>query len=328
MGTQLMEPSAGERFVLPGVVRTTGALSVALGALALLGWAIANDVLKRLAPGLPSMRPMTAVGVILLGIAVSALLGSPVPRWTGLVAAVGAGLIGGASLLEYLLGVSLPTDHLMFRGAVDHEEHGGRMALATAVGLVLLVLAVLAVFLGKRRIAQGLGLAAFTGAAIAVLGYAYGARRLYATNDGTGMALNTALSLTLASLGVLAAVPGGALVHLFRRPAPGALPSRRLLPWIVIVMPVIGWLRIEGERRGLFDTAFGTSIMVFAGSLLVAATARLAVVSMDRLAYSLNHAWYQYGLASAGQHVRPHPGPPPPLDDLHLDADEAQRNSV
>jgi len=77
--------------------------------------------------------------------------------------------------------------------------------------------------------------------------------------------------------------------------------SRRLLPWITVVMPIIGWLRLEGERHGLFGRPLGTAIMVLAGGLLVTAIARLAAVSMDRQATALNHAWHQYGLVSAGQ---------------------------
>ncbi len=133
---------------------------------------------------------------------------------------------------------------------------------------------------------------------------AYGERRLYAPDAQIGMALNTALGLTTMSVGLLATIPDGVLARLFRRPAPGALLSRRLLPWVTIVMPVIGWLRVEGERRGLFGSPLGTAIMVFAGSFFILATARLAVRSMDRLSSSLNHAWHQYGLVSANEHIR------------------------
>jgi hypothetical protein len=262
---------------------------------------------------------MTAVCLILLAIAVTALIKVPpglVPRaqvlrklipqgrWVCAAAALAAVLIAAVCLLGYALDRRLPLDDLLFGRAVARELDGGRMALSSALELILIALAVLAASRGRRTIAQALGLVAFTVAAVAVLGYAYGERRLYASDAQTGMAVNTALGLSLVAVALLAAIPDGVLSQLFKRPAPGALLSRRLLPWITIVMPVIGWLRIEGERRGWFGSALGTAIMVFAGSILVTVVAQMAAVSMDRLAVALNHAWHQYGLVSADHQSR------------------------
>jgi hypothetical protein len=318
MGTQVFDPADNESLVLPTVVWTAGLSTVALAGAALIGWAVDGDLLKRVVPGLVSMRPTTAVCLILLALAVTTLIRRPRWRWLRPAATGGAGLIAAVALLEHALDRDVLSNRLLFRDAVAREHFGGRMALVTAVELVVMALALVAAFRGKRRAAQGLGLLVFAGGAIAVLGYAYGERRLYATEAQPGMAFNTALGLALVSLGLLAAIPNGVLTHLFRRPAPGALLSRRLLPWITIAMPVIGWLRIKGEHLGLFGTGLGTAIMVFAGSILVTAIAQLAAVSMDRLGFSLNHAWHQYGLASASQHSQNrHDQSEPPLPAAH-----------
>ncbi len=304
MGTQITDSVDDERFRIPAVTWAASIGAGILGGSALVGWGIESHLLKQLVPGLPSMRPATAVALILLAIAVISFLRRPRLRWVGASATAVVGLIAGVCLLEYALDVNLVLDRLLFPDAIDREPNGGRMALATAVELALMASAILAATLDKHRAAQCLGMLVFTVAAVAVLGYAYGERRLYAAEALTGMALNTALGLTLVAVGLLAAIPDGAFTHLFRAPAPGALLSRRLLPWITIVMPVIGWLRIEGEHRGWFGPALGTSIMVFAGSILVTITARMAVVTMDRLAASLNHAWHQYGLISANEQTQ------------------------
>jgi hypothetical protein len=303
MGIEIVDPHDVPP-ALPGVAWATGLTAAALGLSALIGWVFDVQMLKQFSLGLVSMRPTTAVCLVLVGIAVATLIPQPGGRWIGLTATTGSMLIAGISVLEYALDRDLLVDRLMFRSAVDRELYGGRMALSTALALVLMALALVAAYFGKRPAAQVLGIVVFTGGAVAVLGYLYGERRLYAIDEQSGMAFNTALGITLVSLGLLAAIPGSVLTHLFRRPAPGAVLSRRLLPWITIVMPVIGWLRIEGERRGLFGTGLGTSIMVFAGSILVTVTARLATMTMDRLATALNHAWHQYGLASASEHTR------------------------
>src|SRR4051812_34891930 len=301
MGTQASDLADGDPVALPVVTWAAGIAASALGAGALIGWASGSRALTRFVPGMASMRPTTAICLILLGTAVITLVWRPLWSWAGPAATIGAGVIAGVSLLESVLDRDLLIDRWLFRQAVDQERYGGRMALSTAIELIVLTVALLAAYRRYRRVAQGFALLAFTGAAVASLGYIYGERHLYASSPEMGMAFNTALALVLVSIGLLAAIPNGAFPHLFRRPAPGAVLSRRLLPWITVVMPIIGWLRLEGERHGLFGPPLGTAIMVLAGGLLVTAIARLAAVSMDRQAAALNHAWHQYGLVSAGQ---------------------------
>jgi hypothetical protein len=42
----------------------------------------------------------------------------------------------------------------------------------------------------------------------------------------------------------------------------GGLVSRRLLPTIPILIFVLGWVRLEGQQLGLYDTQFGSALMV------------------------------------------------------------------
>ncbi len=59
--------------------------------------------------------------------------------------------------------------------------------------------------------------------------------------------------------------------------------ARRLLPVAFVAMPAIGWLRLEGERQGLYGTAEGVALMVLAQLVVVGA----AVVFIGR---ALNEA--------------------------------------
>ena len=42
----------------------------------------------------------------------------------------------------------------------------------------------------------------------------------------------------------------------------GGLVLRRFLPVTLVLPVVLGWIRLWGQRAGLYDTAFGLAIMV------------------------------------------------------------------
>jgi hypothetical protein len=72
--------------------------------------------------------------------------------------------------------------------------------------------------------------------------------------------------------------PAARLAALLRGDAPGTIAARRMLVATVIGLSVLGWLRIEGARHGLFSDAVGTTLLVTAVLIvatgLAAATAR------------------------------------------------------
>src|SRR5580700_3630802 len=85
----------------PRIIGTLcGALSILVGAAALLGWAIHSGVLIQIVPSLAPMQRNTAFNFVLMGLA---LLGMVMcrPRLTFIGSAIPAG-VAAASLLEYL----------------------------------------------------------------------------------------------------------------------------------------------------------------------------------------------------------------------------------
>ncbi len=190
-----------------------------------------------------------------------AILASGSTRWiraARLVTAGGVGLIAGLVTLEYGTGWDLRLDHLLFAGSL-RPPHPGRMALATAIEFLVVAGGVLALVGRRRLLVRALGVASLAGASMAVLGYLYGVRSLYSTGPSSTMAVHTAIGLGVASVGVLAAIPGGLITRILTGSSPGAVLMRRLLPVIVVGIPAIGWFRLEGQRRDLYGTAFGLS---------------------------------------------------------------------
>lgn len=185
-------------------------------------------------------------------------------RVLGLLAA----LIGSATLFEHLSGTDLGLDQLLVtarwgrRAAMAPGRPGPPAAFSfTILGFALTLLS----YSGRaRRIVPALGILIMGIASFSLMGYAFGADPLYAVSRYTGIAFQAATIIFALAVGITASVyeeqPMRALMDIG---AAGAL-VRRALPCIVGIPIVLGWLRLKGQRAGLFDLNMGTSLLVIA----------------------------------------------------------------
>jgi PAS domain S-box-containing protein len=128
-----------------------------------------------------------------------------------------------------------------------------------------------------RSAHQPLAAAAAVTALVPITGYLYGANELYGLARFTGIAWPTAASLFVLALGVFFARPNEGLAALVTSDGPGGVLTRRLVPPMVLMPLVLGWLRLAAERGGWLDAATGTSLtMVF---FIVALTAMVLIAA-------------------------------------------------
>jgi PAS domain S-box-containing protein len=97
---------------------------------------------------------------------------------------------------------------------------------------------------------------------LALIGYAYGVQSLYRVVPFSSMAVHTAFTFCVLSLGILFAQPERGIVALLLRESVGGILARRLLLPTFIIPIVVGWLRLEAERVGHFTTEFGAALLV------------------------------------------------------------------
>jgi diguanylate cyclase (GGDEF)-like protein len=76
------------------------------------------------------------------------------------------------------------------------------------------------------------------------------------------MAAHTAASFLVLSLCVLAADTEHGFASIAISDTAGGLVSRRLLPTIPVMIFLLGLVRLEGQELGLYDTPFGSALMV------------------------------------------------------------------
>ena len=192
-------------------------------------------------------------------------------------------LLGLFTLSEYAFGWDLGIDQMLAHespGAVKTSSPG-RMAPNTALAFLLIGTALLLLPHPRWKwIVSALALVAGMVSQFAVMGYAYAEESLYGIVSYTSIAIHTALTLLVLSAGVLIALGDRGLIPVLDGSTPGGVTVRRLLPVVVIVLPVFGWLRLEGERRGLYGEGIGIAMMV---TLAAAALAFVILRNADMI---------------------------------------------
>jgi signal transduction histidine kinase/CheY-like chemotaxis protein len=252
--------------------RTAGWLALgtlALGSLVLVGWTANVDALKTVRPGLASMKPNTALCFLLGGISLW-IRHSPRAsvEWMRPFAGIGAALVvavSGLTLVEYAAGVNLGLDEVLFHddAIVLSAVAPGRMAVATAVAFSLVGVALMSIDVETKRVGRPAQWIALLGTALtllAIVGYLYGLNGLYEIPAFASVAVHTALGLFGLNVGILLARPEAGLMAPLTANGSAAVFARRMLPAVIVVPIVLGWLRLMGQRLGFYGTEFGLSL--------------------------------------------------------------------
>ncbi|MBI5778914.1 MAG: GAF domain-containing protein [Planctomycetes bacterium] len=268
------------------VSRIIGAIVALSGCLVLIGWFLDIPVLKSPHPSLITMKANTALCFLLIGIALYLLgrdrvypaLGGTLrstlyAKRIAFICAFLITCIGLLSLGEYLFSVNLGIDQLLVvepAGAVG-TVHPGRMAPNTALNFILIGLALLLLDVETRRgyrPTQFLIAAEGIIALLALIGYSYNVSEFTGLASYTRMALNTMILFVLICFGVLFARPDLGLMSIFTSDSLGGKMARWIMPVAVFILFITGWLRLWGQRSGLYPGEFGTSIRLVADIII------------------------------------------------------------
>jgi signal transduction histidine kinase len=255
--------------------RAAAVLVAGIGTCVLIGWMLGVPEVTGLTRSSAAMKANAAVCFAL--IAVTLLIGGTNRRRSLIGHALAAAVlvIGGVTLSQDLFGWNLGVDEMLVRQRVgDLGGFGapGRMSPITAADLIFLAAALLLRDVdvrADRRLSQWLALGASLSSLIALLGYVYGVTSVNALTAHTTMALHSAVCVLALGLAVLFARPEHGFMRVIAADSPYGALTRRLLPLIVVVPVVLGWLRLAGLRAGLYDVAFGVALVVICNVLLL-----------------------------------------------------------
>ncbi len=245
----------------PRSLRLLTVLGVAVGCVALTiacvvligGWLVGVDALKGVLPGFSTMKVNTAIGIGCLGAALAVThAGRRYRRIANAVASVTV-LIGLLTLAEYTFHWEAGIDQLWIKDVATppNAAEPGRPAVATAVMITLLGAALLCTehpALSRVRTAAALIVSMISWATLN--GYVFGPQALGEVPLLNSVALHTAASMLLLSLGVLAAKPVSWPVRTMLARGTGGIICRWLVPAAILAPPLLGWLL---TREGFFD---------------------------------------------------------------------------
>ena len=238
-------------------------ISAVLAGLALIGWALHVEILKRGVPGVPPMKANAAVCFLLASCALVLNLRSAPRRGARRAAGLCAGvvvLVASVTLVEYAFGVRLGIDQLLVHDRASATvPYPGRPAANAAVGLLLVGAAMLAWDwrLGRTWPSTVLGWAAAAVGLLALAGYVTGAESLISLSARQHIALNSTISLSVLSVGLLLARCDRGRMALLASRGQGGLVLRRLLPVAVGMPVVVAAGTLAGNRLGVLSTSVG-----------------------------------------------------------------------
>lgn len=263
---------------------------IAIGGLVLIGWEFDLPLLKSLSRRLVAMNPATAVALVIGAISLHILSPqSPSSAVGRHLAHFGATLVVAIGLLRvgsYVVGWEVPIDQILYATALELESGvPNRMAPNTALGLVLVGLALLTLGVETRRgwrPAPILALGATAIGLLVLIGYAYSQRALYGVATFIPMALHSAAAFVLLGAAILVARLDRGLTAILISPSPGGALARRLLPAAIVLPFLLGWMVFAGVRTELYPSEIGIALLVVATIIafgfLIVTTSR----SLDR----------------------------------------------
>jgi PAS domain S-box-containing protein len=269
-------------------------LATLVGVMALavlVGWGLDMSLLTSWLPGLVETKVNAALCFLGLAVPLALVARRGDARHPAVWLASGAVIvIAAATLLEHLIGRNLGIDQIFVPDVASAASpHPGRFSVMTSCGFLAGAAGLLA--FGRRIRGQypteALALVSASVGGVSLLGYLYGADGLRSLGSASQISLPASCGLLAIGAGLVAANSDHALVRQISNPDPGGQVARVIVPAALIIIPLGAWLRLIGERAGLYDESIGLSIMVTLEAIVLIAvgvwtTARVTGLELQR----------------------------------------------
>jgi len=255
----------------------------------LFGWGIDSDPLRRFGIATVTMNPTSACLFLLLGLGLilrdrpQGAAEGGIFRFAGAAAIGLAGIVGALKVIDVTAGTHIDVDTLLFASKLG-AGYARPSEMAPNAAICFVTMSVGLLMMGdpaERSVvnAQILALVVALISLFALVGHLFGVDSFYVVATFHPMAAHSAASFLCLAIFILRRTRRRALMAPLSDPGPSGRTSRALLPAAIAIPMVLGWLRQEGERLGLFPADVGVALMALLTMLTMVAmiwqTARL-----------------------------------------------------
>ncbi|TGK04345.1 PAS domain S-box protein [Leptospira selangorensis] len=242
-----------------------------IGALVLFGWLFDIEILKRPKDSMVAMNPMSALSFVFIGLALYLNLNrsdSNISRILIRLIALFVLLVGLTKLYSIISGFDLGMDKVLFSDKIAKDIIKGipnRMAPNTAFDFVVLGSAV---FLSSYRkevlssISNYLCILVLLIGLFSVIGYVYQVQEFYGILSYIPMAIHTAISFIFCSFALLLINGHSGFMRVFTSKSSGGILARVLIPFLIIIPVLFGYLRIYLNRLNPVSLELGVGFLM------------------------------------------------------------------
>lgn len=250
----LSEPVSRLQVLCPSWSKYFAVSVVAIAILILIGWRWDFIYLKQPIPYLIPMAPLTALGFLLAGASTLAFLKSRLPgkTWSLLLARILAGLVLLTGLLKITRLVANLSDQMVVQT--------GYCFVFAGLALVLMGRETKGGWIPTQYFALIVVATGF----FSVLGYLYRVRPIVGVFSYAPMSVYTGFCFCILSIAILLARPDKGIMKELTSANMGGLTARSLLPLVILLPVILGYLRLMAYWKGLITTEFGVDILVSA----------------------------------------------------------------
>lgn len=273
----------GAQASLRRIARVLAIVALVIGISTLGGWVAEVRAPLIFGAGQWSMKCNTALAVFLLAAAVLlSMRPAAAQQRRARACAWLAVLLTGSTLAQDMFGVDFRIDRFFVR---DPGGATGRMSVLSSAELLGFGIAVVAadVRAGDHGVARWLTLAGTIAAWFAFAGHLYDAESLYAVEGFTAQSLPATLACLAIGLASLCSRPHGGFMGTVSSATPAGQSLRQLIPALMVVPLVLGWLRLSGQRLGWYGTEFGVALLSVASALSLLAISVWNARSLGRV---------------------------------------------
>ncbi|MFA6193866.1 MAG: HAMP domain-containing sensor histidine kinase [Parcubacteria group bacterium] len=248
--------------------RILGGMVFLIGFLALAGWQFDLIFFKRIVSSLPIIASNTAFSFFLGGIVLFLIADQQAgeKKYLTIISRIFSSLIafvGLFTLFEYLFGINLGIDRLLFAGV--QGESAVRMSPQSAFNFLMTGVSLL--FIAgqekeKVKVSQVIILLAGAVSLVSLFGFIYNISSFYTISPFKGMAAHTAVAFVVMFFGILLANSEIGFMRIFVIRGLSGLAARRLF-FVLVFVIVAEVLATIGRRINAYDYSFELLIHLF-----------------------------------------------------------------